>query len=199
MKTLAAVASVLALCAGTASAQTFTSSGKSLRTIYEYLHKNPELSFQEKNTSAILAAEMKALGFTVTTGVGDKWVKDRAMKEHGKIEDGVGGYGVVAVLKNGPGPVVMIRTDTDGLPVVEKTGLPYASTLRDISWTGEDGGVMHACGHDIHMTIWLGVARELVKRKGEWKGTLVMIAQPAEEIGLGATSRCTTMRRCRPA
>ena len=181
---------VVAACAGAlpaAEAQpAFSASGKSLRQIYEHLHRNPELSFQEKNTSAVLAAEMKRLGFTVATGVGDAWTRARAQKEYGKIEDGVGGYGVVAVLRNGAGPTLMIRADTDALPLVEKTGLPYASTARDIAWSGEESGVMHACGHDIHMTAWVGTARELVARKSEWKGTLVMIAQPAEEIGLGS-------------
>jgi hippurate hydrolase len=180
----------LAACTGApqpAAAQSaFTANGKSLRQIYEHLHRNPELSFQEKNSSAILAAEMKRLGFTVTTGLGDAWTKNRAMKEYGKVQDGVGGYGVVAVMQNGAGPTLMIRADTDALPLVEKTGLPYASTFRDTAWSGEESGVMHACGHDIHMTSWIGTARELVARKSEWKGTLVMIAQPAEEIGLGA-------------
>jgi amidohydrolase len=171
-----------------AEAQAFSANGKSLRQIYEHLHKNPELSFQEKATAGVLAAEMKRLGFTVTAGLGDKWVKDRAKADYGKVEDGVGGYGLVAVLKNGAGPTLMIRTDMDALPVVEKTGLAYASTARDIQWSGEEGGVMHACGHDIHMTAWIGAARELAARKAEWKGTLVMIAQPAEEIGLGAKS-----------
>lgn len=164
----------------------FSASGKTLRQIYEYLHINPELSFQERNSSAILAAEMTRLGFTVTTGVGDAWTKARAQSEYGKVQEGVGGYGVVAVLRNGNGPTIMIRADMDALPLVEKTGLPYASKARDIAWSGEESGVMHACGHDIHMTVWLGAARELVARKSEWKGTLVMIAQPAEEIGLGA-------------
>ncbi|RYZ10615.1 MAG: amidohydrolase [Alphaproteobacteria bacterium] len=168
--------------------QAFSANGKTLRQIYEHLHKNPELSFQEKNTSAILAAEMKRLGFTVTTGLGDQWVKARALKEYGKVQDGVGGYGLVAVLENGAGPTLMIRADMDALPLVEKTGLPYASTFRDTAWSGEEAGVMHACGHDIHMTTWIGTARELVARKSEWKGTLIMIAQPAEEIGLGAKS-----------
>jgi amidohydrolase len=191
MKIAATAISILALAAcatgpSQAQAPAFSASGKPLREIYDYLHRNPELSFQEKNSSSILAAEMKSLGFTVTTGVGDAWVKARAKKDYGKLQDGVGGYGVVAVLKNGAGPTVMIRTDMDALPLVEKTGLPYASTVRDIAWSGEDSGVMHACGHDIHMTTWIGVARELVKRKSEWHGTLVMIAQPAEEIGLGA-------------
>jgi len=188
---LALGAVVLAACSTAphpAEAQGFSASGKTLRQLYEHLHRNPELSFQEKNTSAILAAEMKRLGFTVTTGLGDQWVKDRAKSEYGKVQDGVGGYGFVAVLKNGAGPTLMIRADMDGLPVVERTGLPYASTARDIQWSGEEGGVMHACGHDIHMASWIGTARELVARKAEWKGTLVMIAQPAEEIGLGAKS-----------
>jgi len=189
---LALGASLLAACSTApqpAEAQSaFKAEGKTLRQIYEHLHTNPELSFQEKNTAAILAGEMKRLGFTVTTGLGDAWVKDRAMQRYGKVQDGVGGYGFVAVLENGPGPVLMIRADMDALPLVEKTGLPYASKARDIAWSGEESGVMHACGHDIHMTTWIGTARELVARKSAWKGTLVMIAQPAEEIGLGALS-----------
>ena len=117
---LAAAAACLAACTTAsppASAQpAFRAEGKSLRQIYEYLHANPELSLQERNTSAILAAEMKRLGFTVTTGVGDAWTKARAMSEYGKVEDGVGGYGFVAVMQNGPGPVLMIRADMDALP-----------------------------------------------------------------------------------
>jgi amidohydrolase len=184
-----ASAALLAACVCTpAHAQAFSAKDKPLRQVYEHLHANPELSFQEKETSAILAAEMRRLGFTVTTGLGDAWVKARAKAEFGKVEDGVGGYGFVAVLRNGPGPTLMIRTDMDALPVEEKTGLPFASKKRDVAWSGEESGVMHACGHDIHMTAWIGTARELVARKSEWKGTLVMIAQPAEEIGLGAKS-----------
>ncbi|MDZ4759526.1 MAG: amidohydrolase, partial [Alphaproteobacteria bacterium] len=174
-------------CIGTpALAQTFASTGKPLQAVYEHLHRNPELSFQESKSSAILAAEMKALGFEVTQGVGAVWVKSRAMADYGKLEAGVGGYGLVAVMRNGAGPTLMIRTDMDALPVVERTELPFASKARDVSWSGDEGGVMHACGHDIHMTVWLGTARELVRQKSEWKGTLVMIAQPAEELGLGA-------------
>ncbi len=191
MKTILAAASILALSAcatAPSSAQSFNTADKSLREVYEYLHANPELSFQERNSSKILAAEMKALGFTVTENVGDEWVKARAMQNYGKVEDGVGGYGVVAVMENGEGPTVMIRADMDGLPVVEETGRAYASTKRDITWDGVEGGVMHACGHDIHMTSWLGTARNLVERKDEWSGTLVMILQPAEELGLGAMS-----------
>ena len=164
---LALGATLLAACTTAPASEAqpaFSASGKTLRQIYEHLHKNPELSFQEKNTSAILSAEMKRLGFTVTTGLGDAWVKARAMKEYGKVQDGVGGYGFVAVLQNGPGPTLMIRADMDALPHVKKTGLPYASTFRDTAWSGEESGVMHACGHDMHMTTWIGTARGLVDR-----------------------------------
>ena len=137
-----------------------------LITLYRDLHANPELSMQEVKTSAKLAERMKALGFEVTVGVGK--------------------HGVVAVLRNGPGPVLMIRTDTDGLPVVEATGLPYASKAKGTTEEGLESGVMHACGHDIHMTSWIGAAQRLMATKAEWSGTLVMIAQPGEERGLGA-------------
>ncbi|GGB57720.1 amidohydrolase [Blastomonas aquatica] len=137
-----------------------------LMEIYRDLHANPELSFQEVKTAAKLSAEARRLGFEVTEGVGKT--------------------GVVAVMKNGPGPVVMLRADMDGLPVVEQTGLAYASKVRAMSPAGIETGVMHACGHDTHMTGWVATARQLVKRKAEWSGTLVMILQPAEEIGSGA-------------
>lgn len=138
----------------------------SLMDLYRDLHANPELSFQEFRTSAKLAAEAKRLGFTVTEKVGQT--------------------GVVAVMKNGPGPVVMIRADMDGLPVIEQTGLPYASKVKGVSKTGLETGVMHACGHDTHMSAWVGTARQLAANKDKWSGTLVMILQPAEEIGSGA-------------
>ncbi len=138
----------------------------SLMTLYRDLHANPELSFQEFKTSAKLAVEAKSLGFDVTEKIGQT--------------------GVVAVLKNGPGPVVLIRADMDGLPVVEQTGLPYASTVKGISKSGVETGVMHACGHDTHMTAWVATARQMVANKAKWSGTLVMILQPAEEIGSGA-------------
>lgn len=134
--------------------------------LYQDLHANPELSFQEFETAAKLAARMRALGFEVTEGVGQT--------------------GVVAVMENGPGPVVMLRADMDGLPVIEQTGLPYASTRTAIPATGVETGVMHACGHDTHMTAWIGAAQLLVERRDEWSGTLVMILQPAEELGEGA-------------
>jgi amidohydrolase len=134
--------------------------------LYRELHASPELSLREEKTAARLAALAKQAGFQVT--------------------ERVGGYGVVAVMKNGPGPVVLIRTDTDGLPVTEATGLPYASKVRAIAADGAETGVMHACGHDTHMAAWIGTMRNLVAMKDRWSGTLVMIAQPAEEVGAGA-------------
>lgn len=137
-----------------------------LITLYEDLHANPELSFQEVETARKLAARARALGFEVTEGVGKT--------------------GVVAVMRNGEGPTVMLRADMDGLPVIEQTGLPYASKRRAVPATGIETGVMHACGHDTHMTAWIGTAQLLATRKDQWSGTLVMILQPAEEIGEGA-------------
>ena len=159
---------------------------QSIVDLYLQLHKAPELSFKEAKTSAILAQELQSLGFEVTTGVGQQWVVDKATNDIGDVKPGVGGYGVVGVLRNGNGPTVLIRTDMDALPVPEQTGVSYASTVQSQTWTGVDSPVMHACGHDVHMTAWLGTARALVAQKSKWKGTLVMIAQPAEEIGLGA-------------
>ena len=134
--------------------------------LYEDLHANPELSFQEVETAAKLAARARAMGFEVTEGVGKT--------------------GVVAVMRNGAGPTVMLRADMDGLPVIEQTGLPYASKRRAVPATGIETGVMHACGHDTHMTAWIGTAQLLSERRNQWSGTLVMILQPAEEIGEGA-------------
>ena len=128
-----------------------------LIAIYRDLHIHPELSFKESRSAAILAAAAKKAGYEVTTGVG--------------------GTGVVAVMRNGPGPVLMLRADMDALPVSEQTGLAFAS---------QTAGVMHACGHDTHMTSWIGVARRMAAMKARWSGTLVMIGQPAEEIGSGA-------------
>ena len=138
----------------------------SLIAIYRDLHAHPELSFQEVRSAAILAAEARKAGFEVT--------------------EKVGGTGVVAVLRNGPGPVVLLRADMDALPLAETTGLPFASKARGKLANGEDVPVMHACGHDTHMTSWIATARRMAAMKGEWSGTLVMIAQPAEEIGAGA-------------
>ncbi|QUL38865.1 amidohydrolase [Erythrobacter sp. JK5] len=134
--------------------------------LYQDLHANPELSFQEFETAKKLAARARALGFEVT--------------------EGVGRTGVVAVMRNGDGPTVMLRADMDGLPVIEQTGLPYASRQTAIPASGIETGVMHACGHDTHMAAWIGAAQLLAERKDEWSGTLVMILQPAEETGEGA-------------
>ena len=134
--------------------------------LYKDLHANPELSFQEVETAGKLAARARALGFEVTERVGKT--------------------GVVAVMRNGDGPTVMLRADMDGLPVIEQTGLPYASRKRAIAQNGTETGVMHACGHDTHMAAWIGTAQQLAARKDQWSGTLVMILQPAEEIGEGA-------------
>ena len=144
-----------------------------LTETYKHLHRNPELSHHEEKTSALFAAELRKLGYTVTERVG-------------KYQDGSQAYGVVAVLQNGAGPHVLIRTDMDALPVEEKTGLDYASTVRSTNAQGQDVGVMHACGHDIHMTVLLGVAREMAQRKNQWHGTLMLIGQPSEETIDGA-------------
>ncbi|MEO6255503.1 MAG: amidohydrolase, partial [Sphingomicrobium sp.] len=138
----------------------------SLMTVYRDLHANPELSMAEVRSPAKLAAEARKLGFTVTEKVGKT--------------------GVVAVMKNGPGPVLLLRADMDALPVVEQTGLAFASKVRATARSGVETGVMHACGHDTHMTSWLGTARRLAAMKDQWSGTLVMILQPGEETGEGA-------------
>jgi amidohydrolase len=136
--------------------------------LYIDLHRNPELAFQETQTAARLAAHMKALGFDVTTGVGRT--------------------GIVAVMKNGPGPTVMLRTELDALPVEEKTGLPFASTVVVKNASGQSTPVMHACGHDLHMAAWAGTARLMAERRDRWRGTLLMVGQPAEEGGGGAAA-----------
>ncbi len=137
-----------------------------LESLYQHLHKHPELSFHEEQTAKRISRELRKAGFVVT--------------------ENVGGYGVVAVLKNGNGPTVLLRTDLDALPVEEKTGLKYASTTRVEDDLGNTVNTMHACGHDIHMTVFTGTARRLSNMRGEWSGTLVMIGQPAEERGAGA-------------
>jgi hippurate hydrolase len=144
-----------------------------LTETYKHLHRTPELSRHEEQTSAFVAGELRKLGFTVTEHVG-------------KYEDGAQGFGVVAILENGPGPRLMIRTDMDALPVEEKTGLDYASTVKTTNAQGQQVGVMHACGHDLHMTVLLGMAREMAERKSQWHGTLMLVGQPAEEIVEGA-------------
>ena len=140
---------------------------------YRALHASPELSTREEKTSATLAAALREIGFTVTERVG-------------RYTDGAPCYGVVAVMKSGDGPVVLVRSDMDGLPVTEQTGAAYASKVRTANATGEEVGVMHACGHDVHMTSLIGTARMLAATKSAWRGTVVLIGQPAEEIVKGA-------------
>ncbi|MFM6854068.1 MAG: amidohydrolase [Sphingopyxis sp.] len=138
----------------------------SLMDIYRDMHAHPELSGMEVQSAARLAGEARRLGFDVT--------------------ENIGGHGVVAVMRNGPGPVLLIRADMDGLPVTENTGLPYASRVRVTTAQGVETGVMHACGHDTHMTAWIGTARTMAANRAHWSGTLVMIGQPAEETVTGA-------------
>lgn len=138
----------------------------SLIGLYQHLHANPELSFHEEKTSQRMAEEMRKLGFEVT--------------------EKIGGWGVVAVLKNGPGKTILVRTDLDALPVREITGLSFASKVKTKDDQGNEVSVMHACGHDMHMTCWVGTAKALVAMKDQWKGTLVFIGQPAEERSGGA-------------
>jgi amidohydrolase len=139
-----------------------------LDRLYKHLHQNPELSLQEKETSELMAQELRVLGYEVTTGLG--------------------GYGVVGIFKNGPGPVLLIRTDMDALPMEEKTGLPYASTKKGISNDGKETYITHSCGHDIHMSVFVGTAKMMIQYKNSWRGTLLMVAQPAEENGMGASN-----------
>lgn len=144
-----------------------------LEETYKHLHRNPELSHHEGQTSIFVAAELRKLGYTVTEHVG-------------KYADGSQAWGVVAILENGAGKRLLLRTELDALPVEEKTGLAYASTVKTTNAQGQTIPVMHACGHDIHMTALLGVARELVERKSQWHGTVMLIAQPSEETIDGA-------------
>jgi hippurate hydrolase len=147
-----------------------------LLSTYKSLHTAPELSHREEKTSAFVAGELRKLGFTVTERIGKyqnaEWT----------------GYGVVGVLKNGPGPTVLVRTELDALPVEEKTGVPYSSQVKTKNDAGVEVSVMHACGHDIHMTSFLGTAKLLTELKSRWSGTLVMLGQPAEETGDGANA-----------
>lgn len=139
-----------------------------VESLYMDLHRNPELAFHEQRTAAKLAERMRALGYQVTTGVG--------------------GTGLVAVLRNGNGPTVMLRTELDALPVQEKTGLAFASKVETKDDSGATVPVMHACGHDIHMASWAGTAKLMAENRQQWHGTLVMIGQPAEEIVSGAAA-----------
>ena len=180
MKTTALLALLLSIFVATPS-----SAQQSLDTLidreistlvstYKVLHAAPELSHHEEKTSAFFAAQLRSLGYTVTERVG----------KYDRPE--FSGYGVVAIMKNGDGPTVLVRTDLDALPVEEKTGLPYASKVKIKNDAGQDVSVMHACGHDIHITNMIGTARMLALLKDQWRGTLVLIGQPAEETVDGA-------------
>jgi len=146
----------------------------SLLTIYRDVHSHPELSGHEERTAALVAKELKAADCEVTEHFGT--YDDPKLKA----------YGVIGVMKNGDGPTVLVRTDMDALPVEEETGLPYASKVVAKSDEGKDVHVMHACGHDTHIAAFIGTVRALAKLKGQWRGTIVFVAQPAEEIGTGA-------------
>jgi len=146
-----------------------------LLTAYQQLHRTPELSHYEAKTSTWLADQFRAAGYTVSDHIG-------------KYADGSPAYGVVGILKNGPGPTLLIRTDMDALPVEEKTGLSYASTVKMKNAAGQEVSVMHACGHDLHMTNIVGVARVMAAEKAKWHGTLMLVGQPSEEVGEGATA-----------
>ncbi len=145
----------------------------SLVETYKGLHAHPELSHFEVNTSALLAAELRKDGYTVTEHVG-------------VYPDGSKAYGVVGLLKNGAGPTLLVRGDMDGLPVIEETGVPYASKVMTKNKAGQDVGVMHACGHDVHTTVLMGTARLLAAKKSGWHGTLMIVGQPSEETIDGA-------------
>src|SRR6201993_3357527 len=159
----------IAQTAGTAPVDLAASAERQLPALtetYKHFHRNPELSHHEEKTSAFLAAELRKAGYTVTEHVGI-------------YPDGAQAWGIVAVLQNGAGPRLLIRSDMDALPVEEKTRLDYASTVHATNPQGQDVGVMHACGHDIHMSVLLGTAREMAGRKAQWHGTLGLIGQPS--------------------
>ncbi|MEM5549062.1 amidohydrolase [Pseudoalteromonas fuliginea] len=137
-----------------------------IEKFYLDLHQSPELSYHEQETGKKIADRLTQLGFKVTSNVG--------------------GFGVVGIYKNGEGPTVMIRTDTDGLPIIEQTGKSYASKVKVTDEHGAKVGVMHGCGHDIHMSSFIGTSEQLITHKKQWQGTLMMVAQPAEEVGGGA-------------
>lgn len=170
MRILATMTAAAALLAGPAAAQqadpglhqaVAADYTANLADLFLDLHRNPELSGLETRTAGVMAAQLRALGYEVTPGVG--------------------GTGVVAVLRNGDGPTVLIRADMDGLPIHEESGLDYASTARQVDADGVEKPVMHACGHDVHMTALIGTARQMMARRDQWSGTLILVAQPAEE------------------
>jgi amidohydrolase len=175
MKT--ALFAVLCIVAASSPAQTVDSlvDGQlpGLVDAYKGIHSHPELSHHEERTAGLLAAELRKAGYTVTERVG-------------KYPDGSQAYGVVATLRNGPGPRLLIRADMDALPIVEQTEVPYASHVKSKNAAGQEVGVMHACGHDVHVTTMIGTARALAALRAQWHGTLMLIGQPSEETIDGA-------------
>jgi amidohydrolase len=171
------VASTFVFLAAAAAAQSIpafvSSESTALVDTYKDIHAHPELSHFEARTSGILATAMREAGYTVTERVG-------------RYPDGSQAYGVVGILKNGAGPTLMIRADMDALPIVEETGVPYASHVTMKDRAGQMVGVMHACGHDVHTTVMIGTARALVAMKSQWHGTLILVGQPSEETIDGA-------------
>lgn len=139
-----------------------------LAPLWDHFHRNPELSLMEHKTAKRLAKELRVVGFDVS--------------------EGIGGTGIVAIMKNGPGPMIMVRADMDGLPVKELSGLANASEIVMKDWNGKPVGVMHACGHDVHITSLVGTARHMASIRNQWSGTLMLIGQPAEEMGPGASA-----------
>ena len=177
MRLLRTATAAIALAATSLSAPAFADAGEIaasidadydsyLAPLFVHFHKNPELSFLETQTAARMAKELRAAGVDVT--------------------EGVGGTGVVGMLKNGDGPLILLRADMDGLPVPEKSGLDYASVAMQVGQDGKEYPVMHACGHDVHITSMVGTARWLTENKGEWSGTVMFVVQPAEERVGGA-------------
>lgn len=153
--------------------QTINAEFPALDDTYKDLHSHPELSHHEARTAGILAAALRKDGYTVTEHVG-------------KYPDGSEAFGIVGILKNGPGPTLMIRADMDALPIVEETGLPYASKVMTKTASGQETGVMHACGHDVHVSVMIGTAHALATSKSQWHGTLMLVGQPSEETIDGA-------------
>ncbi len=166
-KALPFLAAAAALCTLPTAAQ------QDLTAIYKQLHAHPELSHFEAETSALLASELRKSGYTVTDHIG-------------LYPDGSHAYGVVGILKNGLGPTLLIRADMDALPIIEETGVPYASHVMTRTRSGQPTGVMHACGHDVHTTVLIGTARALVAARSTWHGTVMLIGQPSEETIDGA-------------
>jgi amidohydrolase len=179
MKRITLICSLLCLLAapGLAAAQELgalvNSQLSGLVDTYKGIHAHPELSHHEEHTAALLAGELRKAGYTVTERVG-------------RYPDGTQAYGLVAILQNGPGPRLLIRADMDALPVVEETGVAYASHVKTKNAAGQDVGVMHACGHDVHVTTMIGTARALAATRAKWHGTLMLVGQPSEETIDGA-------------